>query len=185
MANKRAHIGIIRHTVPEPTVFYGCSAECAEKMGITIRALNYLRSGVNKINKQGWKVMTEEEYAKYYQPPRPYKLPDKKPGSNERKYWKLLILKDWKAGELYPKEKERVFSGTIVEFSKRIGCQVGQVHRMVNAYLGILDDYPLRSLRGWRIARLRKYTGDEVRTKRVWCKEQKKMVYVKQTIRGS
>ena len=182
MANKRAHIGIIRHTVPEPTVFYGCGAECAKKMGITTRALNYLRAGVNQINKQGWKVMTDEEYAKYYQPPRPFKLPKKKP-SQVKRYWQLVILKDWKKKDPYPKDPERVFSGTMSEFATRIGCQLGQVSRMVDAHMGIIDDAPLRSLRGWRIARLRKNTGDEVRTRRVWCKEQKKMVYVSKKIR--
>lgn len=182
MAFKRSHVGIIRHTVPEPEVFYGCNAECAEKIGITPRTFYMLKAGELKSSKRGWKIMTEEEYNKYYQPPRPYKLP-KKSSPQIKKYWQLLILKDWKKGELYPKDPERVFSGTMSEFATRIGCQYGQVSRMVDAHMGILDDNPMRSLRGWRIARLRKYTGDEVRTRRVWCKEQKKMVYVSKKIR--
>lgn len=179
MANKRKHAGIIKHTVPEPKVFYGTNVECAERAGVTPRSMSYLRSGANSITRTGWKLMTEDEYALYYQPPKPVEHKPVVRKNESRKHWRLVILKDWKKGENYPTEPERRFTGTMAEFVKRIGCQRGQVTRMVNTHFGLEEKYPLKSLRGWRIARIRKYDGKEIRTKRVWDKELKKMVYVR------
>lgn len=180
MANKRKHIGVIRHTVPKPQVFYGCNQECADKLGITLRGFFYIASGKIECTKTGWKIMTEEEYAEHYQPPKP---PPPKKKSNkvnvDRRHWRLWILKDWKASDPYPQEKDRSFTGTMSEFAKHVGCQNGQVTRLVNTHIGVPEKHPLKTYKGWRICRIRKLTGKELRTRRVWDKEKKAMVYVR------
>ena len=179
MANKRSHTGIIRDTVPKPQTYYGCNAECAERMGVTMRSFMYMKAGNIKISKTGWRIMTEEEFAKYYEPPRPPKKKERYIENIDRRHWRLWILKDWKPSDPYPKEKDRSFTGTMSEFTRMMGCQHGQVSRLVNTFLGVTEKHPLKTYKGWRICRIRKFTGKETRTKRVWDKEKKAMVYVR------
>lgn len=179
MGNKRSHTGIIRDTVPEPQVYYGCNAECAERMGMTVRNFQYMKAGKYKATSAGWRIMTEEEFAKYYQPPRPPKKAERYIENIDRRHWRLWVLKDWKPSDPYPKEKERSFTGTMAEFTKHVGCQGGQVTRLVNTHIGVPEKHPLKTYKGWRICRIRKLTGKEIRTRRVWDKEKKAMVYVR------
>lgn len=187
MANKRKHMGIIRHTVPTPTVFYGSVEECAKKAGVCRRGMVYILAGRILRTNTGWMKMTEDEYSEHYQPPKPVKHKPPKPRLQEdgtryptMRYWKISIFKDWQRGDPVPKEQERKFLGTMSEVAKFLNCQYGQVLRMVNTYLGEPEKYKMKSLHGWRIYRVRKHKEKKILTVRVWDKDLKKMVYKKE-----
>lgn len=160
MANRTRHVGVIRPTVPRPQIFWGTIDEVAAHLGISRRATVSLLDGVTKSTRKGHRAMTEEEQEKYYQPPKP---PKKKPSKrntnyNQKMYWKITFFKDWKKGEPYPQEPDRIFSGTPQEFVRFTNCNIGQIYRLINWHDGNEEKYPLKSIKGWTIARIRRYT---------------------------
>lgn len=159
MANHLRHVGVLRPTVPEPEVFWGTIDEVAEHIGVSRRAAYNILDGKTASSRRGHRAMTEEEKEKYYQPPRP-KPPKKnsrpKHYSNKRN-WYITFFKDWKKGEKSPKEEHRRFSGNPQEFVKFTNCNIGQVYRLINWYEGNEEKYPLKSIKGWTIARIRRY----------------------------
>ena len=159
MANKLKHVGVLRPTVPEPEVFWGTVEEVADHMGVTRRSAENLLSGKVASTRRGHRAMTPEEQEKYYQPPR-FKERKKAPRKNysNKRNWYITFFKDWKRGKPYPQEECRRFSGNPQEFVRFVGCNVGQVYRMINWYEGCKEEkYPLKSIKGWTIARIRRY----------------------------
>lgn len=158
MANKTRHVGVLRPTVPTPEVFWGTIDEVAAHIGITRRAAISILDGTTKSSRKGHRAMTEEEQKQYYQPPKPpKKLPKKTKKYQQKMYWRITFLKDWKKGQSYPKESGRIFTGTPQDFVKFVGCNIGQIYRMINWHLGLEEKYPLKSVKGWSICRIRKY----------------------------
>lgn len=168
MPRPKKHLGIIRHTVPEPQVFYGSVGECADKMGISYRSALVLFKGEKEKTRQGWKKMTDEEFNKYYQPPRAPAPSGHNLGitCKDRKYWVITFLKDWKPGDPYPKSKQRIFTGSPSDFTRMMGCNGGIVNRLIRTQQGELKDrQKLKSYKGWAIARVRKYSEPKRRHK--------------------
>lgn len=168
MPRPKKHLGIIRHTVPEPQVFYGSVGECAEKMGITYRNALKLFKGEQERTRQGWMPMTEEEFNQHYQPPRAPSGTHFRTNYQSRQYWVITFFKDWKPGDPYPKDQKRIFTGSPREFTRMMGCNGGIVNRLLRTQQGELKEskQKLRSYKGWAIARVRKYDEPKRRHKK-------------------
>ena len=110
--------------------------------------------------------MTPEEEEQYYTPPKPTSQGKRNKIYNSKRHWKLTFLHDWKKGDLYPQESSRKFSGSPQDFVKFIGCNAGQIYRLINTHEGIPEKYPLRSIKGWAIARVRRYDEPQTRKPR-------------------
>lgn len=115
--------------------------------------------------------MTEEEEAKYYQPPKPPVRKPRSPKYNTKNNWLITFVKDGqKSGKPQTKDPNDYFSGSPQEFVRFTGCNAGQVYRLINTHLGDPEKYPLRTIKGWRVNRIRKYSeapklGQRRRTK--------------------
>ncbi len=168
MANHKRHVGLIKPTVPNPVVIWGSVQELADQLGITRRSVSSILSGATVSTKQGYRKMTTEEIEKYYQPPKPPKV---KPVFHRKEYaskmhWKITFFKNWKKGEKYPTEPERRFSGTPQDFSRFVNCNQGLIYRLLNTHDGSPEKYPLKSVKGWTISRVRRYDCKQVRKSR-------------------
>lgn len=160
MANKLTHVGIIRPTVPEPEIFWGSPQDVADLLGISYRSAHLLISGKTKKSKIGYRRMTEEEEEKYYEPPKPRKSKPVKSKYSSKKNWLITFVKDGKRegrpDTSFPDYE--VQSGCPQDFVRAVGCNVGQVYRMINTYEGKSEKYPLKTIKGWRITRIRRYS---------------------------
>lgn len=158
MANKRTHLGIIRPTVPNPQIFWGSPQEIADHLGISYRAVYLLVQGKTKSTKRGHRMMTEEESAKYYEPPKPRQLTSRKSEYNSKKNWLITFVRDGKkSGKVETTDPDNFFSGNPQDFVSFTGCNAGQVYRLINTHFGDVEKYPLKTIKGWRINRVRKY----------------------------
>jgi hypothetical protein len=163
MANKIVHRGIIKPTVPNPVIFWGSANEIAEKCNITYRnvLIMFSSAGKNRVSRNGYRAMTEDELEMYYQPPKPPKPP--KPLVMKsvvvRMHWVITFFKDWRKGDKYPdpSEEGRKFSGNPQEFIRFINCNAGSVYRMIETHDGLKPKYPVHSIHGWSISRIRRY----------------------------
>lgn len=157
MANRRKHVGVIRPTVPEPEVFWGSPQEVADYIGISYRSVYLLLNGTTQSTKRGYRAMTEDEEAKYYQPPKPQVVKKRKSKYDTKQFWLITFIKDWKKGQPYPKDTSKIFSGNPQDFVKFSNCNSGQIYRLINTHEGSAEKYPLKSIKGWTIARIRRY----------------------------
>jgi hypothetical protein len=164
MANRKSHVGIIRPTVPNPQIFWGSVQEIADFCGISRRSASSVLNGTTIATKKGFRRMSTEEAEKYYQAPKPpiVKQVFHRKEYESKKYWKITFFKDWKKGEKYPTEAIRRFSGTPQEFSKFVNCNQGLIYRQLNTHYGLPEKYPLRSIKGWTISRVRRYDTAQV-----------------------
>ena len=162
MANTITHRGVLKPTLPNPVVFWGSVQEISDKVGVSYRAVLLLFSNEGRSTRKGWRAMTTEESKLHYQPPRA-RIPVKRELAKyqSRKYWKLTFFKDWKKGDQYPSDDpSRVFTGSPQEFCRFVNCNTGKIYRMINKHYGEPEKYPVGSINGWAIARVRKYTKD-------------------------
>lgn len=159
MANRKRHLGIIRPTVPHPQIFWGSPQEVADHLGISYRAVYMLINGKTKSTKKGHRMMTPEEELKYYQPPKPTTNTSKKDKTyNPKNNWLITFVKDGKkSGRPSTAKDVKTFSGSPQDFVKFIGCNAGQIYRLINTYEGSPEKYPLKTIKGWRITRIRRY----------------------------
>lgn len=115
--------------------------------------------------------MTEEEQIQYYEPPKPPVIKKRKPEYNTKQNWLITFVKDGlKSGRTATKDPANFFSGNPQDFVRFTGCNSGQVYRLINTHLGEKEKYPLKTIKGWRISRIRKYSeppklGQNRRTK--------------------
>lgn len=159
MANKRRHLGVIRPTVPKPQIFWGSPQEVADHLGISYRAVYMLINGDIKSTKKGHRLMTEEEQAKYYEPPKPPVIKKRKSEYNTKQNWLITFVNDGlKSGRPATKDPSKYFSGSPQDFVRFTGCNSGQVYRLINTHLKEDEKYPLKTVKGWRITRIRKYS---------------------------
>lgn len=178
MANKKSHFGIIKPTIPKPQIFWGSPQEIADHLGISYRAVYLLVSGKTKSTKKGHRVMSEEEQQLYYQPPKPpTTAKTRSKDYNTKKFWLVTFVKDGKkSGRPEVGDSVEYFSGSPQDFVRFTGCNTGQVYRLINTHSGDSEKYPLKTIKGWRIARIRRYSEppklkDTRRTKGVTLKE--------------
>jgi len=169
VANHKRHIGIIRPTVPNPEIFWGSIQEIAEYCNLNRRSVSSLINGVVSSTKKGFRRMTPEEEILHYQPPRPPNKNNnkKKCTYKSKKFWKITFFKDWKKGEKYPTDPKSIYSGSTQDFVRFTGCNSGQIYRLINTHEGNLEKYPLKSIKGWSIARIRRYSKPYVRQSRI------------------
>ena len=160
MANKTTHRGIIKPTVPNPRIFWGSVQEIADHCGIGYRSALLIFQFDGRETRNGYRAMTEEEQKKHYQPPK-YKEPKK---SKRGKYgsrlcWKITFFKDWKKGEKYPDPDDSSlrFTGSPQDFCAFVECNQGMVYRLLNTHMKVPENNKLKSIKGWTIARIRKY----------------------------
>ncbi|AFK66688.1 hypothetical protein COPG_00092 [Colwellia phage 9A] len=168
MANHKAHVGIIRPTVPNPEVVWGSIQELADHCNVTRRSISSILNGTTTATKRGFRRMSTEEAIKYYQPPKPPVVNQvfHRKDYASKIHWKITFFKNWKKGEKYPTEKDRKYSGTPQEFSKHLNCNKGLIYRLLNTHDGTPEKYPLRSIQGWTISRVRRYDSKPVRKTR-------------------
>ncbi len=150
-------------------MFWGSIQEIADFCGITRRSTTSVLNGKTIATKKGFRRMSSQEAIDHYQPPRP---PKNKPIFHRKDYaskihWKITFLKDWDKGEPYPKDSSRMFSGTPQEFTRYLNCNKGLIYRLINTYEGLPENNKLRSIQGWKIARVRRYTVKPTRQPRI------------------
>lgn len=164
MANKAIHRGIIKDTFPKPTVFWGTLQEIADHCDIKYRAAALLFQDLKRSTRSGFRAMTEEEQELHYQPPKAKPISRRTSKTYEsKKNWKITFFKNWKKGEKYPdlkEEPDRIFTGSPQEFSLMVNCNLGMIYRLINTHEGKKEKYPLKSIKGWTIARIRRYGKD-------------------------
>ena len=147
---------------------WGSVQELADHCKVTRRSMASILNGTTVASKRGFRKMSPEEIEKYYQPPKPPKVVQvfhRKDYANKQ-YWKITFLKNWKKGEPYPISKCDRFSGTPQDFTRKVNCNSGLIYRLLNTHDGIKEKYPLRSIKGWTIARIRRYDSVPVRKTR-------------------
>ena len=160
MANKIRHRGVIKPTVPEPVVFWGSIQEIADHLRIHRRsaARLFIVEGSNTMG--GWRAMKEEEEIRYYEPPKAREPISRKGiALHSKSKWVITFFKDWKKGDKYPPPDDliRRFSGNPKSFSSFVNCNSGMVFRLLNTHFKLPEKYPLKSVKGWTIARVRKH----------------------------
>ena len=178
--SKIRHIGFIKDTRPEPTIYYGSIAGAVDVVGISRRAIYLILDGHRKKTRTGWRKMMDEEYEKYYQPPTPPKKARiSKEGDRKMRHWKVLFIKDYEGGKA-PKDPSRRFSGSPSEMAKFSGLSYVLLRRLVLTKIGECPEteIPLRSLQGWKVVRVKKRDSPKPERERVWCPEKKKLVTV-------
>lgn len=167
MANKLTHVGFIRPTYPEPQIFWGSPQEIADSIGISYRSVHSMLSGKVKETRKGHRVMTEEEKVKYYQPPKPPKpKPRKKVKYSSKMHWLITFVNDGKKSGVPDTENpdHKFFSGSPQEFVKFVGCNLGQIYRLINTHEKSKEEkYPLKTIKGWRIARIRRHKESPIK----------------------
>lgn len=169
--NKKAHVGIIRPTIPNPEIVWGSVQELADHCNITRRSISSILNGTTTSTLRGFRKMTDEEAKKYYQPPKPKSTKQvfHRKDYESKIHWKVTLFKDWNKGDKYPTkdEKHRRFSGTPQEFSRFFNFNKGLIYRALNTHCGLPEKYPVRSIKGWTISRVRKYNSDPKGCKQV------------------
>lgn len=158
MANKRRYAGVIKPTVPEPRVFFGSIQEIADHCKIVYRTAWDLVTLEGYVTSTGYRRMTPEEEEQYYTPPKPPVLKPRKTKYSVKGKWRIVFHKNWVRGYAIPKNKEDRFIGSPQEFVRFVGCNIGQVYRLLNTHQKLPEKYPLRSVKGWSIYRVYKNT---------------------------
>ena len=156
MANKRKHVGVIKPTVPTPRTFFGSIQEIADHCGITYRTACNLLKQEGYTTMSGYRRMTPEEEEKYYTPPKPPVLKDRKSRYYVKGKWRVVFHKNWTRGYALPEKEEDRFIGSPQEFVRFVGCNIGQVYRLLNTHQKLPEKYPLKSIKGWSVYRVYK-----------------------------
>lgn len=158
----RSHFGFIKHTKPKPHVLWGTMAEIAAQIGGNRRNLYLAWNGKRNGYLGYFPIKSEEDIAKYYQPPKP-PPPINREALREKKRemwndWKITMYKDWKKGDPSPQESNKVVVGTAYQVQKHINIDRANMNKMIMSYEGRTPPAysNMWTYKGWRIARIQK-----------------------------
>ena len=152
-------VGLILDTLPHPKIYFGNISQIREMLKVPnnskIRDKDSLSSSDSL---KGWRLMTEDEEVKYYLPPLMVK-PQKYKLYTPNRYgeYRLTLFRKWKKGDKYPTESDRRYTGTVKDFKGDFNVSKSVISRWITSYIDSDTKQPIHTVKGWRIARLRKY----------------------------